>query len=200
LDAPAASLSGGEQSRLLLAREFATPSNLMVLDEPTNDLDMETLDLIEEVIGDYEGTVLLVSHDRAFLDRVVTMIVAMDGHGNAEVSVGGWSDWAARQLPASKTKGRSAGSTTPGTGTAAKKVVKLSYKDARELGELPGRIEALGKDIAAREVRLADPELYARNPARFAAITADLDALRAELEAAELRWLELAAIEESLAS
>lgn len=199
LDAPAASLSGGEQSRLLLAREFATPSNLMVLDEPTNDLDMETLDLIEEVIGDYDGTVLLVSHDRAFLDRVVTMIVAMDGHGNADVSIGSWSDWAARQVPAAKAKGRSAGSNTPSAAAPARKAGKLSYKDARELAELPGRIEALGKDIAAREERLADPALYAKNPARFAAITADLDALRAELEAAELRWLELAAMEESLA-
>jgi ATP-binding cassette subfamily F protein uup len=160
---------------------------------------METLDLIEEVIGDYDGTVLLVSHDRAFLDRVVTMIVAMDGHGHADISVGGWSDWAARQAPATKAKGRSAGSNTPVAAAPAKKAGKLSYKDARELAELPGRIEALGRDITAREARLADPELYAKNPTRFAAVSADLDALRAELEGAELRWLELAAMEEGLA-
>jgi ATP-binding cassette subfamily F protein uup len=196
LDAAAETLSGGEQSRLLLAREFATPSNLMVLDEPTNDLDMETLDLIEEVIGDYDGTVLLVSHDRAFLDRVVTMIVALDGNGKAEISVGGWSDWAARQqATASAPKAKAAPTPTP----APKKASKLSYKDARELADLPTRIEALNKDIATREAALADPDLYARNPARFASLTAELDALRETLETAELRWLELAELEEQLA-
>ncbi len=196
LDAAAETLSGGEQSRLLLAREFATPSNLMVLDEPTNDLDMETLDLIEEVIGDYDGTVLLVSHDRAFLDRVVTMIVAMDGSGKTEVSVGGWSDWVARQQPAvTAAKAR----TAPAPAPAPKKASKLSYKDARELAELPGRMEGINADIARREAALADPNLYAKNPARFAAITAELDALRGQLEAAELRWLELAELEEQLA-
>lgn len=197
LDAAAETLSGGEQSRLLLAREFATPSNLMVLDEPTNDLDMETLDLIEEVIGDYDGTVLLVSHDRAFLDRVVTMIVAMDGTGKAEVSVGGWSDWFARQQPAmAAPKAKAA---APAPAAAPKKASKLSYKDARELADLPGRMEGLNADIAKREAALADPDLYAKNPARFAAITAELDRLRAQLEAAELRWLELAELEEQLA-
>lgn len=197
LDAAAETLSGGEQSRLLLAREFATPSNLMVLDEPTNDLDMETLDLIEEVIGDYDGTVLLVSHDRAFLDRVVTMIVAMDGTGKAEVSVGGWSDWVARQQPAmAAPKAKAA---APAPAAAPKKASKLSYKDARELADLPGRMEGLNADIAKREAALADPDLYAKNPARFAAITAELDSLRAQLEAAELRWLELAELEEQLA-
>ncbi len=198
LDAAAETLSGGEQSRLLLAREFATPSNLMVLDEPTNDLDMETLDLIEEVIGDYDGTVLLVSHDRAFLDRVVTMIVALDGEGKAEVSVGGWSDWAQRQA-AAVTAAKSRSSAPAPAAAAPKKASKLSYKDARELGELPGRIEALNKDIAAREAMLADPDLYAKNPARFAALTAELDRLREQLETAELRWLDLAEQEEQLA-
>ncbi len=197
LDAAAETLSGGEQSRLLLAREFATPSNLMVLDEPTNDLDMETLDLIEEVIGDYDGTVLLVSHDRAFLDRVVTMIVALDGEGGAEISVGGWSDWAAARAPAA-----AAAKARPSAAPAAaapKKASKLSYKDARELAELPGRIEALNQDIARHEAALADPDLYAKNPGRFASLTAALDGLRATLETAELRWLELAEREEQLA-
>ena len=198
IDAAAETLSGGEQSRLLLAREFATPSNLMVLDEPTNDLDMETLDLIEEVIGDYAGTVVLVSHDRAFLDRVVTMIVALDGTGKVEVSVGGWSDWVARQAPAAAaTKGGRISAATPAS--APRKAGKLSYKDARELAELPARIAALGKDIADRETALADPDLYAKNPPRFAALTTELDSLRVTLEAAELRWLELAQIEEQLA-
>ena len=198
IDAAAETLSGGEQSRLLLAREFATPSNLMVLDEPTNDLDMETLDLIEEVIGDYDGTVVLVSHDRAFLDRVVTMIVALDGTGKAEISVGGWSDWVARQAPAATaTRGGRVSAATPAS--APRKAAKLSYKDARELAELPARIAALNKDIAARESALADPDLYAKNPARFAALTTELDGLRETLEAAELRWLELAEMEEQLA-
>jgi ATP-binding cassette subfamily F protein uup len=198
IDAAAETLSGGEQSRLLLGREFATPSNLMVLDEPTNDLDMETLDLIEEVIGDYAGTVVLVSHDRAFLDRVVTMIVALDGTGKVEVSVGGWSDWVARQAPAAAaTKGGRISAATPAS--APRKAGKLSYKDARELDELPARIAALGKDIAARETALADPDLYAKNPPRFAALTTQLDSLRETLEAAELRWLELAQMEEQLA-
>ena len=197
LDAAAETLSGGEQSRLLLAREFATPSNLMVLDEPTNDLDMETLDLIEEVIGDYDGTVLLVSHDRAFLDRVVTMIVALDGTGSAEVSVGGWSDWVARQQAVVASARPKAAAPAPSA--APKKASKLSYKDARELADLPGRMEALNKDIAAREAALADPDLYTKNPARFAALTAELDRLRNTLETAELRWLELAELEEQLA-
>jgi ATP-binding cassette subfamily F protein uup len=196
LDAPAETLSGGEQSRLLLAREFAQPSNLMVLDEPTNDLDMETLDLIEEVIGEYDGTVLLVSHDRAFLDRVVTMIVALDGNGGAEVSVGGWSDWAARRSADSPPARARAAAAVP---AQPRKASKLSYKDARELAELPGRMEALGKEIAAREVALADPDLYARNPQRFSALTGELDRLRAQLESAELRWLELAELAEQLA-
>ena len=197
LDAKAESLSGGEQSRLLLSREFASPSNLMVLDEPTNDLDMETLDLLEEVLADYAGTVLLVSHDRAFLDRVVTMVVALDGAGNAEVSVGGWSDWAARRAPPAA--GAKASAKAAAAPAVPKKASKLSYKDARALAELPARIEALGRDIAKREAALADPDLYARNPARFAAITAELDQLRADLDAAETRWLELAAMEEELA-
>jgi ATP-binding cassette subfamily F protein uup len=200
LDARAESLSGGEQSRLLLAREFASPSNLMVLDEPTNDLDMETLDLLEEVLDEYAGTVLLVSHDRAFLDRVVTMVVALDGAGEAQVSVGGWSDWAARRPAAATAAAAAKASAKATTAPAApKKTSKLSYKDARALAELPARIEALGRDIAAREAALADPDLYAKNPARFAAITAELDQLRADLDAAETRWLELAALEEELA-
>ena len=199
LDAAAETLSGGEQSRLLLAREFATPSNLMVLDEPTNDLDMETLDLIEEVIGDYDGTVLLVSHDRAFLDRVVTMIVALDGKGGCEISVGGWSDWAARRAERASATRAPAAKPAAAAPAAPKKASKLSYKDARELAGLPARIAQLGDDIANRETALADPDLYARNPQRFAALTAELDALRADLETAELRWLELAEMEEQLA-
>jgi ATP-binding cassette subfamily F protein uup len=126
------------------------------------------------------------------------MIVALDGTGKAEVSVGGWSEWVARQAPAAAaTKGGRISAATPAS--APRKAGKLSYKDARELTELPARIAALNKDIAARETAMADPDLYAKNPARFAALTTELDGLRETLEAAELRWLELAEMEEQLA-
>ena len=196
LDAPVDSFSGGEKSRLLLAREFAKPSNLLVLDEPTNDLDMETLDLLEEVLADYAGTVLLVSHDRSFLDRVVTMVVVLDGSGKADVVVGGWSDWAAQR------KAKAAAPTalkTHATSTAPKPRGKLTYKDARELGELPARIDALHAAITAGEATLADPTLYAGDPMRLAAVAADLDRRRDELAAAEERWLTLAEKEAALA-
>jgi ATP-binding cassette subfamily F protein uup len=196
IDAPVASFSGGEQARLLLARELARPATLMVLDEPTNDLDMDTLDLLEEVLADYPGTVLLVSHDRAFLDRVVTQVVALDGQGGTQVVVGGWSDWArqARPAPAPKSK-----QPARPVADAPKKASKLSYKDARELAGLPAVMEKLTASISAGEARLADPDFYARDPAGFQALTARLDALRAELETAELRWLELSELEEALA-
>lgn len=201
LDAPVDGFSGGERSRLLLAREFATPSNLLVLDEPTNDLDMETLDLLEEVLDDYTGTVLLVSHDRAFLDRVVTMTVALDGEGNAETIVGGWSDWAqARKAKADAARAlRKPGTKNPNTQAAPKRApAKLSYNDARLLAELPTTIETLTAAIARHEATLADPALYTKDPKRFAAITTELDKVRHDLAAAETRWLELAEKEAAL--
>lgn len=201
LDAPVDGFSGGERSRLLLAREFATPSNLLVLDEPTNDLDMETLDLLEEVLDDYTGTVLLVSHDRAFLDRVVTMTVALDGEGNAETIVGGWSDWAqARKAKADAARAlRKPGAKNPNTQAAPKRApAKLSYNDARLLAELPKTIETLTAAIARHEATLADPALYTKDPKRFAAITTELDKVRDDLAAAETRWLELAEKEAAL--
>jgi ATP-binding cassette subfamily F protein uup len=202
LDAPVDSFSGGERSRLLLAREFATPSNLLVLDEPTNDLDMETLDLLEEVLDDYAGTVLLVSHDRAFLDRVVTMVVALDGEGHAETIVGGWSDWAAYnkdKLSAERKASKNAGAKITTFESPKAKAAKLSYKDARELAELPGKIETLSAAIARHEAALADPNLYSRDPKRFANVMAELERVRADLGAAEERWLILAEMEASLA-
>ncbi len=203
IDAPVDGFSGGERSRLLLAREFATPSNLLVLDEPTNDLDMETLDLLEEVLDDYAGTVLLVSHDRAFLDRVVTMVVALDGEGNAETVVGGWSDWAAlRKEKAAAARDanrpRAGNANTPATPKA--KAGKLSYNDARELAELPGKLELLAAAIARHEAALADPALYTRDNKRFVSVSAELDKVRADLAAAEERWLALAEKEAALAS
>jgi ATP-binding cassette subfamily F protein uup len=190
IDAPVSGFSGGERSRLLLAREFARPSNLLVLDEPTNDLDMETLDLLEEVLDDYAGTILLVSHDRAFLDRVVTMVVGLDGAGRAETIVGGWSDWAeARKARAGAARAeRKPQEAAP----APRRSAKLSYNEARALADLPGTIDRLTATIAAQEAALADPALYTRDPKRFASVTAELERLRAELAAAEDRWLELA--------
>ncbi len=190
---PVKALSGGEQGRLILARALAKPSNLLVLDEPTNDLDMETLDLLQEMLTDYEGTVLLVSHDRDFLDRVVSSVIALDGTGATEEYPGGYSDWQAfirnRNNPSAAV--RSLGTSAPKVERAAKVVTKLSYKESRLLEELGTKMPKLQGDIAKLEAQLADPGLYARDPNGFAAITARHDASRAELERAEEQWLEL---------
>ena len=190
-DARIDALSGGERSRLLLAREFARRSNLLVLDEPTNDLDMETLDLLQEVIADYEGTVLIVSHDRDFLDRTVTIVVGLDGSGKADVVAGGYADWEAKRKPArAETKAAQKAASAP---AAAPKVQsKLSFKDKHELEKLPGEIEALNAAIMRDEAQLGDAGLYARDPGRFQQLTAAVSEARAKLEAAEERWLELA--------
>jgi ABC transport system ATP-binding/permease protein len=196
-DARVGSLSGGERSRLLLAREFARASNLLVLDEPTNDLDLETLDLLQEVIADYDGTVLIVSHDRDFLDRTVTITLGLDGSGKVDIVAGGYEDWErkrsrpAEARPAAK---KPAAAPPPPPPQRA----KLSYKDQRDYDLLPSRIEEIDRAIARDEARLADPDLYARDPAAFARLTAAIDAARAEKEAAELRWLELAEQVETL--
>ncbi len=202
VDAPVDGFSGGERSRLLLAREFATPSNLLVLDEPTNDLDMETLDLLEEVLDDYKGTVLLVSHDREFLDRVVTMVVALDGEGNAETVVGGWSDWALlrkEKAQASRDANRPKASNANAPATPKRAAAKLSYNDARELADLPKKLELLAAAIARHETTLADPALYSRDPKRFASVNAELEKVRHDLAKAEERWLALAEKEAALA-
>ncbi|GGZ14577.1 ABC-F family ATP-binding cassette domain-containing protein [Novosphingobium colocasiae] len=186
-------LSGGERSRLLLAREFARLSNLLVLDEPTNDLDLETLDLLQEVIADYDGTVLIVSHDRDFLDRTVNVTLGLDGSGHIDVIAGGYADWEAKrrqrttQGRADKPKGDAAA-----PAPAKPKSTKLSYKDQRDYDLLPARIEALETDIARDEAALSDPDLFTRDARKFAALSAAIDKARAEKEAAEERWLELA--------
>lgn len=191
-------LSGGERSRLLLAREFARKSNLLVLDEPTNDLDLETLDLLQEVIADYDGTVLIVSHDRDFLDRTVTVTLGLDGSGTVDAVAGGYADWEAkrkqRTAPA-KTKARAESATPP---PPPQKKTKLSYKDQRDYDLLPGRIEELEAQIARDEAALADPALYTSDPAKFAALTAAIAKARDEKDAAEERWLELAEMVEAL--
>ncbi len=191
VDAKIGSLSGGERSRLLLAREFAKPSNLLVLDEPTNDLDLETLDLLQEVIGDYDGTVLIVSHDRDFLDRTVTITLGLDGSGTVDVVAGGYEDWEKRRV--TQTSGKRASKKVAATAPPAPAPrAKLTYKDQRDYELLPKRIEALDAQIASDAAKLAAPNLYMRDNATFARLTAAIEAARAEKEAAELRWLELA--------
>ncbi|NLR38412.1 ATP-binding cassette domain-containing protein [Novosphingobium sp. ERW19] len=200
VEARIGTLSGGERSRLLLAREFARFSNLLVLDEPTNDLDLETLDLLQEVISDYDGTVLIVSHDRDFLDRTVTITLGMDGTGKVDIVAGGYADWEKirKQRQAGKPAARSAGvdkpeaaAPPPPPAQPAKKG-KLSYKDQRDYELLPKRIEDLDAAIARGEAQLADPDLYAKDPKKFDALMAALEKVRAEKDAAEERWLELA--------
>lgn len=210
-EAPVGSLSGGERSRLLLAREFARASNLLVLDEPTNDLDLETLDLLQEVIADYEGTVLIVSHDRDFLDKTVTVTLGLDGSGKVDVVAGGYEDWVRKRYveqrqsnrsPAkagAQTEVRSAEYSAPTGPLPSQGNRKLSYKDQRDLDRLPGEIERLEASIATDERALHDPELFTRDPKRFAELTERIARHRAEVEAAELRWLEVAELAEGLA-
>jgi ATP-binding cassette subfamily F protein uup len=209
-DARIGTLSGGERSRLLLAREFARRSNLLVLDEPTNDLDLETLDLLQEVIADYEGTVLIVSHDRDFLDRTVTVTLGLDGSGKVDIVAGGYADWERKRTPprqASARPERSRGAPAPSSETRpstslgtneVRRPMKLTYKDQRDYDLLPARIEEIEAAIARDEAALADPDLYTRDPKRFATLTAAIDEAREEKDAAELRWLELAEKAEAL--
>jgi ATP-binding cassette subfamily F protein uup len=203
-DAPVGSLSGGERSRLLLAREFARAANLLVLDEPTNDLDLETLDLLQEVIADYDGTVLIVSHDRDFLDRTVTITLGLDGSGKVDVVAGGYEDWVRKRYqdhrsPA-KAGAQSGAKAAPpsAAGSRASQGTKLSYKDQRDYDRLPAEIDRLEGEVAADEAALSDPDLYSRDPDRFAALTERIARNRAEIEAAEVRWLEVAEMAEAL--
>ena len=199
---PVRTLSGGEKNRLLLARLFAQPANLIVLDEPTNDLDMETLDLLEEVLGDYEGTLLVVSHDRDFLDRLVTGIIAVEGDGRIEEYPGGYSDYLTQRKDAGAEPARKAKSATKETASSPPrrkaKAAKLSYKEERELGLLPGEIDRLSAEVTRLEQDLADPELYRERPQGIAELADRLEKLRGELNGAESRWLALAEKQERL--
>ena len=193
VDMRVAVLSGGERSRLLLAREFAKASNLLVLDEPTNDLDLETLDLLQEVIADYEGTVLIVSHDRDFLDRTVTITLGLDGSGKVDVVAGGYEDWEKRrQSPAAGKARIEKSDERPPTPPPPSRPTKLSYKDQRDYELLPARIEELEAAIAKGETILADPDLYTSDPQRFANVSKGIENARSEKDAAEERWLMLA--------
>ncbi len=192
------SLSGGERSRLLLAREFARASNLLVLDEPTNDLDMETLDLLQEVIADYDGTVLLVSHDRDFLDRTVTITLGLDGSGKVDIVAGGYDDWAKRRAPKTEPKKAALKAEAPAAPPPQPKKSKLSYKDQRDLDLLPQEIAKLEAAIARDEAALHDPDLFTKDPQRFDGLMKAIEAARAKKDEAEHRWLELAEMAEGL--
>ncbi len=198
---PVRSLSGGERNRLLLAKLLAKPSNLLILDEPTNDLDMDTLDLLEETLADYDGTLLVVSHDRDFLDRLVSSVIFVEGDGRIEEYVGGYSD-ALRQRGLDSVAGAAARPAAAKSGVAtpraSKAVTKLSYKDQRELDELPKKMEKLTAEMAAIGAKLADPAFYGRDPEGFAKQSARLTAAQAEHEAAEERWLELEMLKEQV--
>ena len=204
---PLAALSGGERGRLMLARALAKPSNLLVLDEPTNDLDLETLDVLEEMLGGYAGTLILISHDRDFLDRVVNVVLAPEGDGRWTEYAGGYSDMLAQRggdLAARKTRGARPGpaerpAPAPNLAAPAPARRKLSFNEKHALETLPKEIEALQARIKALHARIEDPAFYSRDPGGFSAATRELAAAQAQLAAAEERWLELELLREELA-
>ena len=203
---PVGVLSGGERGRLLLARGLASPANVLVLDEPTNDLDLETLDLLQEMLTDFPGTVLLVSHDRDFLDRVCTSVLVSEGEGRWVEYAGGYSDMVAQRgagVQARKVEAAAkaaapapAPSAAPTASDGAKR--KLTFREKHDLDSLPGRMEALGRDIAKLQTILADPALFTRDRPAFDKASAALTKAQGELQAAEDRWLELEMLKESL--
>ncbi|WP_425537405.1 ABC-F family ATP-binding cassette domain-containing protein [Phaeobacter gallaeciensis] len=190
--APVRSLSGGEKARLLLARLMARQSNLLVLDEPTNDLDVETLDLLQELLDAYDGTVLLVSHDRDFLDRVATTTIAMEGDGRATAYAGGWSDYLSQRAPKeAEEKVEKSKPSKPKPKQEAAPKEGLSFKEKHRLEALPDEIDRLEQEIAKLEQLMADPELFTREPVKFKKATEALVERQEKLAAAEEEWLEL---------
>ena len=215
---PISTLSGGERNRLLLARALAKPANMLVLDEPTNDLDMDTLDKLEELLETYDGTLILVSHDRDFVDRLATSTIAMNGRGDIVETPGGWTDFIrqnpgflqpganprpqdreAAQRAAAADEARRVEKAEPSDRASTKKPGKLTFKDAHRLKELEGLLASLPDDIARHDATLSDPGLYARDRKAFDRATANADRARALLAAAEEEWLELEAKREVLA-
>ncbi|HEN46842.1 MAG TPA: ATP-binding cassette domain-containing protein, partial [Mizugakiibacter sp.] len=190
-------LSGGERNRLLLAKLFAKPSNLLVMDEPTNDLDVETLELLEDLLGSYAGTLLLVSHDREFLDNVITSTLVLEGHGHIGEYVGGYADWLRQRKLTSATGHRSRSSPAKKIpSNSAKPDVpspprKLGYHQARELQELPARIETLETELAERTQHMANPAFFRQNSAAIVIANDALTKVQNELELAYRRWEEL---------
>jgi ATP-binding cassette subfamily F protein uup len=200
--APVRSLSGGEKARLLLAKLMAKESNLLVLDEPTNDLDIETLDLLQELLDDYDGTVLLVSHDRDFLDRVAATTIAMEGDGRATVYAGGWSDYQAQRAEKGDAAAwnsvsydgkRKGPEKAPQPAAKPAGRVKLSFTEKHRLEALPGLIATLEAEIAKLEEYLAAPDLFTKDPVKFRKGTEALVERQKALATAEEEWLELEA-------
>ena len=193
---PVRSLSGGERNRLLLAKLFGRPANVLVLDEPTNDLDIETLELLEELLGSFDGTVLLVSHDRAFLDNIITSTLAFEGDGRVTEYVGGWQDYLRQSAARGELAGRDrqpaaarAEPRTPSSAPEGKR--KLSYNEQRELETLPGRIEALESEQDALKREMDSADFYKAGAERITAVMARLDQSARELEDLLARWMEL---------
>ncbi|MEQ1491314.1 MAG: ATP-binding cassette domain-containing protein, partial [Terricaulis sp.] len=196
---PVTALSGGERNRLALAIALAKPANLLVLDEPTNDLDMDTLDALEDMLATYDGTVLIVSHDRAFLDGVATQIIGPLGGGKWVETPGGWADFEREHgqaiSPRAAPKKQSAEAPRP---AAPKKQTKLSYKDERRAGELDALMPKLSGEIETLETKLAAPDAF--NSADFSKTAARLEAARAERDAAEAEWLDIELKREALSA
>ena len=202
---PVGVLSGGERGRLALAVALAKPGNLLVLDEPTNDLDLETLELLQELLADYPGTVLLVSHDRDFIDRVCTSVLVAEGDGRWQDYAGGWSDMLAQRgappwlpvgsAPAREAKAKGNNTLAPIATAPAR---KMSFKDKHALEQLPAQMEKLQAEIARQQAKMDDPDLYRRDPAAFQKATDALTRASNELAAAEERWLELEMLRETL--
>ncbi|MGA7803466.1 ABC-F family ATP-binding cassette domain-containing protein [Bradyrhizobium sp.] len=200
-------LSGGERGRLMLARALAKPSNLLVLDEPTNDLDLETLDVLEDMLGDYEGTVILISHDRDFLDRVVTSVIAPEGNGQWIEYAGGYTDMLAQRgadlkrdaakALAAENKREPKGS-TPGAAPSATSKRRLNFNEKHALETLPKTIAKLQAEIAKQQRWLDDPNLYQKDRKKFDAASAAIARAQAELATAEDRWLELEVLREEI--
>lgn len=197
---PVAALSGGEKNRLMLAKALAQPSNFLVLDEPTNDLDMDTLDLLQEVLDEYTGTILIVSHDRDFLDRVAGSIIYLKGDGTAYEHAGSYSDLLAKLKEKSAVQTKASQKTAPKPVSPPKSVKKLSYNQQRMLEVLPQEIDALDKEIAALTAELSNPDLYQSNPTRFDEASCALEEKLHEKASKEEAWLEVSILAESLNS
>ena len=191
-------LSGGERGRLLLAMALAKPSNLLILDEPTNDLDLETLDLLQEMLANYPGTALVVSHDRDFLDRVATSILVFEGHGHWVEYAGGYNDMLAQRKASVAKVADTSGQAKRGkaSGTKSKSSGRMTFKDKHALETLPEKMAAIQSEIEEFQVTLADPDMFARNPDKFNAAVKGLEAAQADLAASEERWLELEMLRE----
>jgi ATP-binding cassette subfamily F protein uup len=188
---PVARLSGGERNRLLLARLFTKPSNVLVMDEPTNDLDLETLELLEDLLGEYAGTLLLVSHDREFLNNVVTSTLALEGEGRVKEYAGGYDDWLRQRPQEPPVVARPAAARPEPRQPPPQRARRLTYKEQRELDALPQRIEALEAELAELHQRTADPAFYRQAPAEIIRVKGRLDALQTDVAEAYRRWEEL---------